>query len=166
MPSASPHLFTARSKLAEVYVINATINLATFIVCPNSPLFLTRGTILYWSLFANTFEKFPLGLKHSFIFLWNPLGAFFRPATRCLDAKIKLLAAFPRKTKVLWFNKDNFNHVINTPWQGSCVLKEFNFYFILLCTEQCNYTDKWIKVLKPRIIGNKSPEAANTSLTT
>lgn len=49
-------------------------------------------------------------------------------------------------------------------WQGSCVFKESNF--ILLCTEQCIHTDKWIKVLKPRIIGNKSPEAANTSLTT
>lgn len=67
MPSVSPRLFTAHSKLAEVYVTNATINLAIFIVCPNSLLFLTRGTVLYWSLFPNMFEKFPPGLKHSFI---------------------------------------------------------------------------------------------------
>lgn len=69
LPHVSACLFTVLSKLAEVYVINVTINLATFIVCPNSLLFLTRGTVLYWSLFPNTFEKFPLGLKHLFIFL-------------------------------------------------------------------------------------------------
>lgn len=73
MPGASPRLLPAHSKLAEVYVTNATVNLDTFIVCPNSLFFLTRGTVFYWSLFPNTFEKFPPGLKHSFIFLQNPL---------------------------------------------------------------------------------------------
>lgn len=116
MPSASPRLFTAHSKLAEVHVRNATINLAMFIVCPNSLLFLTRGTVLYWSLFPNTFEKFPPGLKHSFIFLWKPLDAFFRSATRRSDAKIKLRKLFRGKQCFCDLTKiDYFNHAIGRP---------------------------------------------------
>lgn len=113
MPSASPCLFMAHSKLAEVHVINATINLTTFIVCPNSLLFLTRGTILYWSLSPNTFENF---FQHSFIFLWKALDAFFRSATRCPDAKIKLVQLFRGKQ---WFcdlaKIDYFNNAIRRP---------------------------------------------------